>query len=74
MDLEALDELLGDLTPLLKDSASLLDGKDREDFEERLHSWNTRLQEDGAPSEESGDDVVVEVVKEMGQWAIEFCM
>ena len=74
MDLEALDELLGGLMPLLKGSTSLLDGKDREDFEERLHSWNTRLQEDSAPNEESEDDVVVEVVKEMGQWAIEFCM
>ena len=77
MELEALDVLLGDLMPLLKESANLLDGKEREDFEESLHAWNTRLQEQGPPNEEdeeSGDEVVVKVVREMVQWVVDFCM
>ena len=82
LELDALDEILADLMPLLKDAASQLTGSSKTSFEDRIRSWNARLMEQGAPNADGGDgdepmgedETVMDVVREMTEWAVEFSL
>lgn len=72
-----MDELLGDLMPLLKDAAGQLTGSSKSGFDDQLRGWNSRLMEQEPPDVDSsmGEDVtVMEVVQEMTEWAVEFSL
>lgn len=79
----ALDELLEDLKPVLKEAAGELQGSDKDAFERRLRAWNTRLEEQGSPDAANGEEEegsvsggaeIVEVVQGMAEWLIDFGM